>query len=254
MNIVYTAFVLGLAGSIHCVGMCGPIALSLPLRGDSIFKKIWGSILWSAGRIVTYSLIGALFGLIGQGFKFIGYQQIISIAIGILMILSVILPSVFKNFSVSRSFPVLRHIRNGMKLLFQGKNLMALFLIGIFNGLLPCGLVYLAVAGAIGTADLMKGIAYMALFGLGTLPMLLAVSMFGNIVSLTFRKKINKAVPAIVIIIGIIFILRGLTLGIPFLSPPQEKLTPTHQMELKDAKVKTSVEHSCCEQPSGKTE
>lgn len=251
MSIIYTAFVLGLAGSFHCVGMCGPIALSLPLRGDSILQKIWGSILWSAGRIVTYSLIGALFGLIGEGFKLIGYQQIISIVIGILMILSVILPSVFKNFSISKSFPFLNHLRNGMRTLFQGKNLMALFLIGIFNGLLPCGLVYLAVAGAIGTADVLKGIAYMALFGLGTLPMLLAISMFGNIVSLTFRKKINKVVPVIVIFIGIIFILRGLALGIPFLSPPKEKLTPSQQMELKDVQIKSAVEHSCCEPATG---
>jgi uncharacterized protein len=254
MSIVHTAFFLGLAGSFHCVGMCGPIALSLPLRGDSVFRKIWGSILWSAGRIVTYSLIGALFGVIGEGFKLIGFQQVISIAIGILMIFTVILPSVFKNFSFGHTLPFIGHIRNGMKHLFQGKNLMALFLIGIFNGLLPCGLVYLAVAGAIGTADLWKGIAYMALFGLGTLPMLLAISMFGNIVSLTFRKKINKVVPAIVIIIGIIFILRGLTLGIPFLSPPKEKLTPTQQMELKDVQIKTAVEHSCCEPQSGKKE
>jgi hypothetical protein len=254
MNILITAFLLGLAGSFHCVGMCGPIALSLPLGGNSILQKIWGSMLWSAGRIVTYSLIGALFGLIGEGFKFIGYQQVISVTMGILMILSVLLPSLLKNYSLGQSSPLFRPIRNGMRQLFQGKNLMALFLIGIFNGLLPCGLVYLAVAGAIGTADLLKGIAYMALFGLGTLPMLLAISMFGNIVSQALRKKISKVVPVIVILIGIIFILRGLTLGIPFLSPPKEKLTPARKIELKEVPVQEAVKHSCCEPTTGKSE
>lgn len=254
MNILVTAFLLGLAGSFHCVGMCGPIALSLPLRGNSIFQKIWGSMLWSAGRIVTYSLIGALFGLIGEGFKFLGYQKIISVTMGILMILSVVLPSLLKNYSIGQSSRIFRPVRDGMRKLFQGKNLMALFLIGIFNGLLPCGLVYLAVAGALGSADFLTGIAYMALFGLGTMPILLALSMFGNIVSQAFRRKVDKIVPVIVILVGIIFILRGLTLGIPFLSPPEEKLSPTKQVVVKEVPVQEAVKHSCCEQPSEKTE
>lgn len=254
MSILITAFLFGIMGSFHCVGMCGPIALSLPLRGESTLGKILGSILWSAGRIVTYSLMGALFGLIGSGFRLLGYQQVISVVVGVLMILTVFLPSLMKNFSFSRTFPFFGPIRRGMQRLFQDKNVLALFLIGIFNGLLPCGLVYMAIAGAIGTADFLMGIGYMALFGLGTLPMLLAISMLGNIISQSLRNKINKAVPVVVIIIGIIFILRGLTLGIPYLSPPAEKLTPTRQIEIKGADVGKAVENSCCKEASGSAE
>ncbi len=252
MTILITAFLLGLMGSLHCVGMCGPIALSLPLRGKTIFQKILGSTFWSLGRILTYSFMGALFGLIGAGFKFLGYQQVISIAIGALMILSVILPSLFKKFTIGNSISIFSPVRKGMQRLFQEKNNKALFLIGIFNGLLPCGLIYLAIAGAIGTADIFLSVGYMVLFGLGTLPMLLVISLLGNVVSQTIRKKINKVVPVVVIMIGIIFILRGLSLGIPYLSPPKEKLTPTVQMKVDSAGVKKAVENACCQKDTVK--
>src|SRR5665647_3172155 len=134
MTILITAFILGLMGSLHCIGMCGPIALSLPLQGDTIIQKIWGQTIWSLGRIVTYSLMGALFGLIGAGFKMLGYQQIISIAIGVGMILSVILPSLFKKFSFGALPSIFNPVRKGMQRLFREKNNRALFLIGIFNG------------------------------------------------------------------------------------------------------------------------
>lgn len=246
MTILFTAILLGLMGSLHCVGMCGPIALSLPLRGVTMLQKIWGSILWSLGRVVTYSLMGALFGLIGVGFKLLGYQQVISVAIGILMILSVILPTLFKKFNPENMLFFLSPVRRGMQRLFQEKNNKALFLIGIFNGLLPCGLVYLAIAGAVGTADVFMATGYMALFGLGTLPMLLAISMLGNVISLTIRKRINKIVPFVVIIIGIIFILRGLSLGIPYLSPPKEKLTPATHMNTDLSEQSKAAEGACC--------
>ncbi len=247
MTILFTAFILGLMGSLHCVGMCGPIALSLPLRGKTILQKIWGSALWSLGRVITYSLIGALFGAIGTGFKMLGYQQIISITIGILMIVSVFLPPLFKNHSFGELKFIFNPVRRGMQRLFQERNNRALFLIGIFNGLLPCGLVYLAVAGAIGTADFLKSILYMALFGLGTFPLLLVISLLGNIVSLTVRKKINRIVPAVVVLIGILFILRGLSLGIPYLSTPKEKLTPYKIVPFEQSQVGNAVENSCCQ-------
>ena len=166
--------------------------------------------------------MGALFGLIGAGFKMLGYQQIISIAIGVGMILSVILPSLFKKFSFGALPSIFNPIRKGMQRLLQEKNNRALFLIGIFNGLLPCGLVYFAIAGAIASADLLLAIGYMALFGLGTLPMLLLISLLGNVISRSLRNQINKVIPIVIVLIGMIFILRGLSLGIPYLSPPKE--------------------------------
>ncbi|HWR99437.1 MAG TPA: sulfite exporter TauE/SafE family protein, partial [Prolixibacteraceae bacterium] len=193
-----------------------------------------------------YSLMGALFGLIGVGFKLLGYQQVISVTIGILMIISVILPSLFKKLNPGSLLSVFNPVRKGMQRLFQEKNNRALFLIGIFNGLLPCGLVYLAIAGAIGTADMLLATGYMALFGLGTLPLLLVISLLGNIVSQTIRKRINKVVPFVVVLIGIIFILRGLSLGIPYLSPPKEKLSPSLHMKADHSEQMKPVGNACC--------
>jgi len=252
MTILITAFILGLTGSFHCVGMCGPIALSLPLRGKTILHKILGSIRWSLGRIVTYSFMGALFGLIGAGFKLAGYQQVVSVAIGTLMILTVFLPALFRKFPSKGLQVIFSPVRRGMQRLLQERNNKALFLIGIFNGLLPCGLVYLAIAGAIGTADFPLAVAYMALFGLGTLPLLLVISQLGNIVSQAIRKQINKIIPVVVILIGIIFILRGLSLGIPFLSPPKGKLTPSTHMSAVPVQAGKAVQNSCCQKDTTK--
>ena len=248
MTILYTALILGIAGSLHCVGMCGPIALSLPLRGGTILQKIWGGTLWSFGRILTYSIMGGLFGLVGSGFKMLGYQQVISIIIGGMMILSVFLPALFKNFTSGSITALFNPIRRGMQQLFKERNNRALLLIGIFNGLLPCGLVYMAVAGAIATADFVYAVLYMALFGLGTLPLLLVVSLLGNVISLSLRKTISKVVPVVIVGLGIIFILRGLSLGIPFLSPPAEKLSPKTHMSVQNSTVDKAVKSACCQQ------
>ncbi len=254
MTILITAFLLGLMGSLHCVGMCGPIAITLPLRGETIVQKIWGSTLWSTGRILTYSLMGALFGLIGEGFKLLGYQQTISITMGILMILSVFLPALFKKFTFGKLISVFDPIRRGMQQLFHEKNNKALFLIGLFNGLLPCGLVYMAIAGAIGSADFITAIVYMMLFGLGTLPLLLVISLLGNVVNQAIRKQINRVVPVIVLLIGILFILRGLSLGIPYLSPPERKLSPYNQVRVGQVPVNKAVENGCCHEEQKKAE
>jgi len=247
MEILYTALLMGLMGSFHCVGMCGPIALSLPLRGNSPVQRIFGGILYNLGRTITYGLIGGLFGFIGQGFHFLGFQQWISIVMGALMIVSILLPSLFKQARFSDFIPFTSSVRKGIQRLFRERSYSGLFLIGVLNGLLPCGLVYMAVAGAIGTGNALMGVAFMVLFGLGTLPLMLLVSILGNWISTGVRNRINKVIPYLVVVIGLIFILRGLSLGIPYLSPPKEKLNPiAHQKIQKCDSISTTMEHSCC--------
>jgi sulfite exporter TauE/SafE len=236
MEVYISALVLGLMGSFHCVGMCGPIALSLPLRGKNYKQKISGGFLYNIGRTITYSIMGGIFGLIGQGFSMIGFQRWISIIMGSLMILSVILPTVSKKINFLGDDPITGKLRNSIRRLFELRSYGGLFLIGLLNALLPCGLVYMAIAGAIGTGSIHQGVMFMALFGLGTIPMMLAISLVGNAISLPIRKKINKIIPYIVIIIGLIFILRGMSLGIKYLSPPAEKMNP--EMHIQDNKTK----------------
>lgn len=244
MEILLSALALGLMGSFHCVGMCGPIALSLPLRGNGFAPKLASGILYNVGRSLGYGAMGAAFGFIGQGFQMLGFQRWVSIAMGALMIIAILLPAVFRKLSLGKVDVFLGHVRKAIKRIFKVRSYGSLFLIGVLNSLLPCGLVYLAIAGSIGVGNAFMGFMYMILFGLGTIPMMLAVTFIGNIISGTVRNKINKIIPYVVVFIGIVFILRGLCLGIPYLSPPIEKLSPNIQMNGMD--TKNSHDESCC--------
>jgi len=234
MSILISAFVLGIMGSFHCAGMCGPIAIALPLHGNSVGGKIFGGSLYNLGRTLTYGVMGALFGLLGQGIAMIGFQQKISVIMGSLMIISILFPALFRNqYSMSKSwFSVVGKLKTTIGKMFSIRSYPSLFFIGMLNGLLPCGLVYMAIAGAIGTGSVGLGTLYMILFGLGTIPMLLGISLAGNLLSLTVRNRINKLIPVMVVVVGIFFILRGLSLGIPYLSPPREKIEKKFEKSL----------------------
>ena len=242
MSILISAFVLGIMGSFHCAGMCGPIAIALPLHGNSVGGKIFGGSLYNLGRTITYGIMGMLFGLLGQGVAMIGFQQKISVIMGSLMIISVLFPALFKNqYSMNKSwFSLVSKLKSSIGRMFSIRSYPSLFFIGMLNGLLPCGLVYMAIAGAIGTGSVSMGTLYMILFGLGTIPMLLGISLAGNLLSLTVRKRINKLIPLMVVVVGIFFILRGLSLGIPYLSPPREKIEKKFEKNLeKEQSIRT---------------
>ena len=235
MALLISALVLGLLGSFHCAGMCGPIAIALPLHGNRLPQKIYGGILYNLGRTLTYGVMGAVFGLLGQGVKLIGFQQKVSVIMGAIMIISVFFPSLFKNqYSNEKSWiSWVGKLKSAIARMFAIRSFSSLFFIGLANGLLPCGLVYIAIAGAIGTGEVVHGSLYMLMFGLGTIPMMLSIAIAGNVISLAIRKKINKLMPVLVVVVGIFFILRGLSLGIPFLSPPKEKIEKKFEKSLK---------------------
>jgi uncharacterized protein len=248
MAILLSALVLGLMGSFHCAGMCGPIAIALPLHGNTIPQKIFGGILYNSGRTLTYGIMGALFGLLGQGMKMMGFQQVISIVMGSIMIISVLFPSIFKNqYRLDKSaFSFVARLKTKLGKLFTVRSFSSLFLIGLLNGLLPCGLVYMAIAGAIGTGEVVLGSLYMIAFGLGTIPMMLAISLAGNMMSMAIRKKINKLIPVLIVLVGVFFILRGLSLGIPFLSPPKEKIEKKFEKSLEEEQTAYKMESGDC--------
>lgn len=235
MAILITALILGLMGSFHCAGMCGPIAIALPLHGNTVPQKIYGGILYNTGRTITYGLMGAIFGLLGQGVEMLGFQQKISVVMGSIMILSVFFPAIFKNqYNLNKSaFSLVARLKDKLGQMFTIRSFSSLFFIGLLNGLLPCGLVYMAIAGSIGTGNALLGSLYMVFFGLGTIPMMLSISLAGNILSSTIQRKINKLIPVLVVVVGIFFVLRGLNLGIPFLSPPKEKIEKKFEKSLE---------------------
>jgi uncharacterized protein len=219
-QLIIAAFTMGLIGSFHCVGMCGPLALSLPINNDSFWSKFSGALLYNAGRIVTYAIFGFVFGFIGKSFALFGYQQWLSVILGIIIILFIVLPKRITGLK-KRNFVMIffEQLRSSLGKLFFKKNYSSLFSIGLLNGLLPCGLVYMAAAGATATGDIARSVLFMAFFGLGTLPIMWSVAFFGNYVSIGIRQKIRKGYPYMMTLMACLLILRGMGLGIPYVSP-----------------------------------
>ncbi len=236
ISLFVTAISLGFLGSFHCVGMCGPIALALPVYQLSPLRKYSSIFFYNAGRALTYGILGGIFGIIGQGIFIAGYQQILSIGVGISILIILFLPNTFisKVKSSTKFFSYLSVLKQRIGQLFRQKSFSSLFFIGTLNGLLPCGLVYLGVAGSIATGNALNGALFMVFFGLGTMPAMIAVSLFGNGINLALRNKIRKVVPVFVGLMALLLILRGLNLGIPYLSPEFSKDT------------KVGITNSCC--------
>jgi len=206
--------------------MCGPIAFVLPVNKSNKLQTFIGTGLYHIGRLLSYSIIGLLFGLLGRGLYLAGFQQRLSILIGVIMILMVLIPTKFlSRFQVTRPlYQLIGKVKYKLGLYLNKSSKKALFSIGFFNGFLPCGLVYMALLGAISTGDLIDGAAYMAVFGLGTIPLMTGAVFLGNFLKVSVRNKIQKAIPIFVVIIGLLFILRGLGLGIPYVSPTDTQL------------------------------
>jgi sulfite exporter TauE/SafE len=222
---LWAAFGLGILGSLHCAGMCGPIALALPFNREHIGLHLTGNVFYQLGRIFTYAFIGLLFGTIGRGFSLAGIQQPLSIAVGALMIGAILVPRII---NLHRSPGFLQRGINWLKAqmgnYLKRRGLGALFVTGLLNGFLPCGLVYMALIGALGIGSPLESAGFMTFFGLGTFPMMFAIALTGNFISVKWRSIFNRAVPYVVVMLGLVFILRGMGLGIKFLSPPDKAL------------------------------
>ncbi len=218
---ILSALAIGFFGSAHCIGMCGPIAIALPYPSSNVSVFILGRIVYNLGRLTTYSFIGAIFGLLGSRLIIAGFQQTITITVGVIIILFVLTPMKYKSKFYQHKLvqKISSPIKTSIAELFKQGTVPAMFLIGLLNGLLPCGLVYVAIAGAISSGDAISGMIFMVLFGLGTFPAMFAATIFGRFINLNLRKKISKAIPSLTLILAILFILRGLALGIPYISP-----------------------------------
>lgn len=218
---LYSAFILGLLGSFHCVGMCGPIAFMLPVDRSNSVKKISQIVVYHIGRLLAYGLIGLVFGFIGKSLFVFGYQQQLSIIIGVLMIIAVIIPQkTFNKYNFSKPiYKVISKVKPALGSALKKKTMDTFLTIGFLNGFLPCGLVYMALFAAMAGGNPASGSLYMAIFGLGTIPLMTTAIYFGHFLKGIARQRIQKAIPLFVVIIGALFILRGLGLGIPYLSP-----------------------------------
>jgi hypothetical protein len=197
--------------------MCGPLALALPATGNTTPAHVLGRIAYNAGRIVTYCLLGIVFGLAGFTFLMAGLQRWVSIALGVALLLGL-----FASRRLALARPItsaVNRLKSSMSVLLRQRSLTGLTALGLLNGLLPCGLVYVACAGAAATGSSLAGALYMTAFGLGTVPMMLAISLSGKLVPTSLRLKLVKSIPVFVFLLGSLLILRGMSLGIPYVSP-----------------------------------
>lgn len=220
------ALFLGIISSLHCIGMCGPIALLLPVDRANSSRKALQILLYHLGRLTAYGVLGFVFGLLGRGFYLAGMQQQLSIVVGILMIAIALIPEkVFARYNFSQ--PVYRAIaavKSHLGQQFKRKSPDALFTIGLLNGFLPCGMVYAALFGALAMPRLTESVGYMLLYGLGTIPLMSLVVYAQSWITVPVRQRLQQLIPVVAVGIGVLFIVRGMGLGIPYLSPTTTSL------------------------------
>jgi len=221
MEWIAAGLVFGFLGSFHCVGMCGPIALALPGADRSKPYLIFSRLVYNIGRVITYSTLGLAVGLMSSMISISGFQQGLSITVGIIILLGLTISAFRQKLNEWKAYPssIMRKATKPITALFRRGGISSLFLIGLLNGLLPCGFVYMGLATALTTGTVLKSVLFMGGFGFGTFPAMLAMSLAGGFISLSFRRKLQQVSPYFMAAVGILLILRGLNLGIHFISP-----------------------------------
>lgn len=209
---LYLAFILGLTASIHCIVMCGPIAVSLPVHQRSLSGKWTGILVYNAGRLLSYGSLGMIAGLLGYAFEITGWQKAFSIAVGLLMISVVVYSSgTFEKLGSPLFFRSgIRALKQYWKHFLSKKDNISLAVIGVLNGILPCGMVYVALLSAASMQRVEQSVVYMLLYGLGTLPTMIAMGMGGHLIPSRYRVRLGKLTPWVIAITGFVLIMRGL--------------------------------------------
>jgi sulfite exporter TauE/SafE len=215
-TILAPALLLGLAGSLHCVGMCGPLLLALPLDAAGKRQVLRQMLVYHAGRILTYAALGMLFGLVGKGLAVAGFQKILSLSAGVFMLGMALMAWRFERLvtALPGFGAFTQRVKLGIGNLMRHNPNRSTFSIGLLNGLLPCGMVYAALAGAIATTGVPEGGLFMMVFGMGTLPLLLMVSVFSRSFGTSIRQKIKIAQPILLGLVGLLLLQRGLNLDL----------------------------------------
>jgi uncharacterized protein len=223
---IWAGFLMGLLGSLHCIGMCGPIALALPMPVTTLFARIVGAIIYNCGRVLTYSFFGLLIGFVGSVIDLSGIQQVLSIVSGVLLLLFILIPWILKQTKQSLTFfelPFIYSLKIKISKQLRSHTYLSLFGIGLLNGLLPCGLVSFALVASLAAGSVFNSLLFMALFGLGTLPIMITLIVSKNYMPVSLKNVFQRAIPVFICSLGLLLILRGMSLCIPYVSPSAEK-------------------------------
>ncbi len=242
--LIISALGLGFASGFHCVGMCGPIALSMGLTKKQTANFYLQNLTYQFGRILTYALLGGILGIVGEGFQLAGFQKYLTILVGLMLIIMALFSFGGKDFASKIPFlsNFLLKVKISLSKLLQKSDYKSRFLTGILNGFLPCGMVYMALTASLAAGGIWQSALFMVLFGLGTFPFMFTVVIIGNLMTQAFRIKVLKIIPVLMIILGGLFILRGMEIGIPYVSPKKEALKIIHN----DSKEHQQGNHESC--------
>lgn len=212
-----SAITLGLLSSLHCAGMCGPIAMMLPADNRTLSTAVRGRLVYNIGRVATYLLIGVIAGFLGFAIAIQGFQRELSMMAGLVILISLLIS--FNNkgklFFYRWSQVIATPIRKPLKKLFASKNISALFLIGVLNGLLPCGFVYVSAACATATGSIYTASLFMLLFGVGTFPVMMAISLLSQFTGTRFRKVYARVSPIAMALLALMLVARGAFISLP---------------------------------------
>ena len=214
----WIAFTLGFFGSLHCIGMCGPLALAVHTSKKNIgLGAFFGALQYNTGRTIGYISLGLLFGLLGSAVALGGAQRVISVVLGVIMVIFFIF-SVNPDQLISRMPAFHRFYHSVSQRLFsmlrKSAHVPSLYL-GAVNGFLPCGLVYIAIAGAISLSNIWGSMGFMLFFGLGTFPAMMGVTLGHQAVSQKLRVSLKRLYPIITLVMGVYLIYRGLMSKLP---------------------------------------
>ncbi|WP_229217087.1 sulfite exporter TauE/SafE family protein [Dyadobacter luteus] len=218
----YLAFTMGLMSSFHCIGMCGPIALALPVQKGNRLQQFAALIVYNSGRAITYALLGMLIGSVGASLAWIGYLRYLSVLAGFAMLIYVFWPATLDKYFHPPLFwqKAVGFVKKKMGDMLRSRKMYSWFLLGSFNGLLPCGMVYLALISSVATGSMVGGGLYMLLFGIGTMPMMMAVGFFKQWFTPTLRTRIRKLTPIMLAVAGVWLVVRGVMIQYPSSSAP----------------------------------
>ncbi len=207
-------FIAGIAGSFHCIGMCGGFPLAIASASKSASRKISSHLLYNIGRIFTYTFLGAIVGSLGLMTKeikpILSGQVIVSVGAGVFMILiGLQILGILRERTIPGFTPLYSFLKKAIASFIGYKSLAAPFYLGIFNGFLPCPLIYAFLFKATASGSPNQGALTMLSLGLGTIPTMFLLGSLGEIMTPRIRAKVNRVPGLVVIIFGIITLIRA---------------------------------------------
>lgn len=217
-TLIVSAFILGIGGSLHCLGMCGPLVMALPFGTSKPENTAFNLSLYLVSKALMYGVLGLAVGTLGLGMRLITGQLVLSVAAGIFVLLVTLLPWIGRKVNLPYEFD--RMIRAWFQKRLANPKWYSFVLYGIFNALLPCVMILVAFGASAATGHPLSGFLFMLVFGLGTVPALLMAYLSGRLITRRFRLNLQWTSRAISVLLGVVLVVRGMNIHIPHSSIP----------------------------------